>query len=112
MSDHRRTSYARATAGFDEAHERQLVEALTAAVVETSRASDCDAVLLRTGEIASALLTVLAGTLAMSPASVRSPTAIRRTVDELRRRITQAERDPELQDFMRRCFRDDVGGHA
>jgi hypothetical protein len=46
---------------------------------------------LRTGATASALLTVLAITLAMSPPVVRSPTTLRRTVDRLakllRRRV-------------------------
>jgi hypothetical protein len=63
------------------------------------------------------LLIVLAATLAISPAVTRSPTSIRRTLDQLgkrlRRRIAQAETDPAVQDFIRRCFHgDDVEGSA
>ena len=115
MSD-RRTSYGRAVAGYDDDFERQLVEVITTAVVEASMAADVNAIMLRTGETTSALLTVLAGMIAMSPAATRSPTQVRKTVDELhkrlRRRLAAAERDFEVQDFLRRMFRDDVEGHA
>jgi hypothetical protein len=44
----------------------------------------------------------------MSPAAVRSPTAIRKTIDDLgkrlRRHVAAAQTDPEVQDFVRRCF--------
>ena len=117
MSDRRRTSYQRAVAGFDEAHERELLEAITAAVIETSKIADANVIAIRTGELSSALLTMLAGTLAMSPSATRSPTAIRRTVDQLskrlHRRLAAAERDPAFRDFLHRCFHGtDVGGRA
>jgi hypothetical protein len=114
----RRTTYdARAAAGFDEAHERQLVEVLAAAIAEASLASDCNALILRTGELTSALLTLLATAIALSPSSTRSPTATRKLMGELhkrlRRRVAQAEQDPELQDSLARCFRGcDVEGSA
>jgi hypothetical protein len=108
MSD-RRTSYARAAAGYDEAFERELLEAITRAIADASMVSDCNAIVLRTAETASALLTALAGMLAMSPAATRSPTEIRRTCDalhkKLRRLIAQAERDAHVQDFVARVFR-------
>jgi hypothetical protein len=112
-----RTPYTRAVAGYDEAHERDLVEALTKALFEASRVTNIPCVVTRTGEAASALLTMLATVLAMSPATVRSPTALRRTIDELgkrlRRRVAAAENDHEMQNFMRRCFRSGgVGGNA
>jgi hypothetical protein len=69
--------------------ERELAEAISAAIVQASTAGD-----LRTGATASALLTVLAVTLAMTPSTVRSPTTLRRTVDALakllRRRVAAA----------------------
>ena len=60
---------------------------------------------------------VLAGILAMSPSATRSPTAIRRTVDDLgkrlRRQIAAAEGSEDLQEFIRRTFRgNDVEGTA
>jgi hypothetical protein len=107
MSD-RRATLARAAAGYDEAHERALVEAIVEAIGQASMISDCNAMVLRTGECASALLTLLAAVLAMSPTVTRSPAATRRTMDELhrrlRRRLADAERDPTMQDFVRQCF--------
>ena len=110
-------TFARATLEYDEAHERALLEAITQAIFETSRVSDCNAVVIRTGEAAQALLTALACVLAMSPSAVRSPTAIRKTVDDLgkrlRRRVASAEQDPDLKDFVRQNFWNaDEGGNA
>jgi hypothetical protein len=109
MSD--RTTYARAAAGYDPDHEAALFAAITAAIVDISMVTDCDAVVLRTGELTSALLTALAGALLMSPAATRSPTQIRKTVDELhkrlRRQVAEAEQNADLQDFASRCFRGD-----
>src|SRR5262245_36316774 len=52
------------------------------------------------GEMASALITVLAAALAMSPTAVRSPTAMRHTCEEigkrLRSRVAAAERNPDV----------------
>jgi hypothetical protein len=49
--------------------------------------------------------------------AVRSPTAIRKHIDELRkrlrRRVANAEADADMQDFIARAFHGgDVGGHA
>ena len=55
------TTYDRATSAYDKNHERAPVEDNTEAIFETSRMSDCNAVVIRTGEAAEALLTVLAG---------------------------------------------------
>jgi hypothetical protein len=111
------TTYAKATLEYDAEHERALLEAITEAIFEASRVSDCNAVVIRTGEAAQALLTALACVLAMSPSAVRSPTAIRRTVDELgkrlRRRVASAEQSTDLKDFVRRSFwNTDEGGNA
>jgi hypothetical protein len=112
-----RTSYERATAGWDDAHERALCNAIMEAVARASMVTDANIAVLRTGELVSALTTVLATAIALSPSATRSPTAIRKTVDELgkrlRRRLADAEADPVLQDFIRRTFRGtDVGGNA
>jgi hypothetical protein len=114
-----RTTLERASAGYDEAHERALVAAITNAIFQTSLTTDGAVLALRTGEVASALLTCLAGTIALSPAAVRSPISMRKTVDELgrrlRRRVANAATDPVFADFLARCFRDgdrERGGNA
>ena len=52
------TTFARVTLEYDKAHERAPLEAKTKAIFETSRLSDCNAVVVRT---AGALLAVLTG---------------------------------------------------
>jgi hypothetical protein len=111
------TTFARATLEYDKDHERALLEAITEAIFEASRISDCHAVVIRTGEAAQALLTALACFLAMSPAATRSPSALRKTCDDfsksLRRKVAAAEKNSDLQEFVRRSFwGDDVGGSA
>ena len=114
----RRTSYAQATRAYDGEHENALAEAILRAVIDASKVSDANVAVVRTAELTSALLSCLAIALVMSPAASRSPTAVRKTVDELakrlRRRVAAAESDETMRDFLQRCFRsdDDVGGHA
>ena len=85
------TTFARATLEYDKDHERALLDAITQAIFETSRVSDANAIVLRPGEATQALLTALAGILALSPSVTRSTAAIRKTVAEfgkhLRRQI-------------------------
>ena len=111
------TTFARATLEYDKDHERALLKVITEAILEAPKVSDCNAVVIRTGEAAQALVIVLAGVLAMSPAATRSPTAIRRTIDDLgkrlRRQIAAAEASEDLQEFISRTFRgNDVEGTA
>ena len=111
------TTYDRATSAYDKDHERALTEAITRTIFETSAVSDADAIVIRTAECAQALVIVLAGVLAMSPAATRSPTAIRRTIDDLgkrlRRQIAVTEASEDLQEFISRTFRgNDVEGTA
>ena len=54
-------TYARATLEYDNEHERELIEAITRTIFETSVVSDVNAVVIRTHETAKALLTELAG---------------------------------------------------
>ena len=102
-------TYARATLEYDNEHERALLSAITEAIFTASMVSDCNAVVIRTGEAAQALLTALACVLAMSPSAVRSPSALRKTVDEfgnrLRSRIAATKNNADLQGFIRRMFR-------
>jgi hypothetical protein len=110
-------TYARAASGYDDQHEAELLAAIMAAIAEASRVSDADALVVRTGEAASALLSALAFVLALSPSATRSPTAQRRMLEELgkrlRRRVAAAQGDDDVRAFARRCFRsNDVGGRA
>ena len=109
MSDPQ-TTFARATLEYDAEHERALMEAITQAIFDASKVSDCNAVVIRTGEAAQALLTALACVLAMSPSATRSPSALRKTCDDfsksLRRKVSATEQNLDLQEFMRRTFRD------
>ena len=112
-----RASYARATAGYDEQHEQDLVNSILEAICETSRVSDANCIALRTSETATALLSVLTIVLSMSPAATRSPTALRHLIDslgkKLRRQVAAATNDPDVADFLRGIFRStDVGGSA
>ena len=111
------TTYDRTTSAYDKDHERALMEAITRTIFETSVVSDADAIVIRTAECAQALVIVLAGVLAMSPAATRSPTAIRRSIGDLGKRlrrktaVTEASDDP--QEFISRTFRgNDVEGTA
>ena len=111
------TTYDRATSAYDKDHERALMEAITLTIFETSAVSDADAIVIRTAECAQALVIVLAGVLAMSPTATRSPTAIRRTIDDfgkrLRQQIAAAEASEDLQEFISWAFRgNDVEGTA
>ena len=111
------TTFAKATLEYDPEHERELIEAITRTIFETAVVSDVNAIVLRTGETAEALITILAGVLAMSPSVARSPTALRRTIDKLHKRlrgkVAAAEKSADLQDFLRRSFRgNDAGGNA
>ena len=107
--ENNRTTYARAVLEYDKQHEDELLSAITKAIVGTSMVSDCNAAVIRTGEIVEALVTVLVSVLAMSPSVSRSPTAIRKTVDDLgkrlRSRIAAAENNADLHGFIRRMFR-------
>jgi hypothetical protein len=111
------TTFAKATLEYDHAHERALIEAIATAIFEASMVTDVNAAVIRTGEAARALTNSLAMVLALSPSVARSPTALRKTSDEigkvLRRYVAEAERDDLAQGFLRRTFRGpDVAGNA
>jgi hypothetical protein len=113
------TTYQRAESGYDEAHERALVDAITAAIADASMVSDPPVMVIRTGELTSALLTCLANAIALSPSAVRSPTAIRKRIEELQRRLLRhvaaARASADFLDLEARFFRSDDkdrGGRA
>jgi hypothetical protein len=109
----------RALAGFDQAFEKLLTEAIMTAIADASRIDDC--LVIRTGESAAALVTVLASMMALSPSSTRSRAAIKQTADGFRRKLAAkvraAESDTAFSDFKNRCFSTDAadrerGGNA
>jgi hypothetical protein len=112
-----RGDYERAQLGYDDKHEKALIEEFLQAIVKVSLISNPPVLVLRTGEIANALTTVLTMTLAMSPSVVRSPHAIRDITDRMRKRLIKGAADPAMRDFLDRVFQGDVadrkrGGNA
>jgi hypothetical protein len=107
----------RAMAGFDEAFEAKLVDEITKAIAAVSMIDNV--MVIRTGETAAALVTVLASMMALSPASTRSRAAIKQTAEGFRKKLVRqvraAERNADVLDFKRRCFHDgdrERGGNA
>jgi hypothetical protein len=104
----------RALAGFDEAFEERLTEAIMTAIADASRIDDC--LVIRTGESAAALVTVLASMMALSPSSTRSRAAIKQVADGFRRKLAAkvraAEHDPLFSDFKSRVFGTDADDRA
>jgi hypothetical protein len=101
----------RAMAGYDERFERKVVDEITAAIANTSMLSDGDGhqvLALCLGQTASALTTILASTLALSPSSTRSRAAIKQLAAAFRRKlqacVRAAEQSPDLYEFKRRVF--------
>jgi hypothetical protein len=112
-------AFERAQMGYDEAHEQALLDAIIEVIADTSFIGEPPVLCLRTGEIAIALTRALALILAISPSAARSPDAIGKLTEEMRRRLVKgaaiAARDPALNDFVARAFRDDDrerGGNA
>jgi hypothetical protein len=107
----------RALAGYDQAHERALADAIITAIVAQSMVDGT--VVVRIGEIAAALVNILAMALALSPTATRTPAAIREVGEQVRKKIMcqvrQAERDPAVNDFLKRTINDndrERGGRA
>jgi hypothetical protein len=112
-----RFTYARAVASYDPEFEAVLTREIHAAIVKASKVVDADVLCIRTGETIAALVSNVAYMLALAPDAVRSPTALRKTIDDLakclRRKAAEAAADPETRNFRERCFNgSDVGGHA
>jgi hypothetical protein len=114
---------ARACPGrLDQGFETPVVDEITAAIAAASMMTDGDGhrtLVLRLGEIAGALTTILAGTLALSPRYARSPKAIRETAEQFRKKligqVRVAENNNDFYQFRERAFHDGArerGGNA
>ena len=84
-----RTTYERATAGFDPEFRDALVAAITDVIAKASIVTDQPIMALRTGETTDALIISLISTLALTP-SMDSPTALRKFADELAKRVRRS----------------------
>jgi hypothetical protein len=84
-----RTTYERATAGFDPEFRDALVAEITDVIAKASIVTDQPIMALRTGETADALIISLISTLALTPA-MDSPTALRKFADELAKRVRRS----------------------
>ena len=71
----------RAPTDYEEKHEKAVIEAIMRIVADAPLISEPPLSVLRTGELASALLTVLAAAIALSPEAVCSLATIRKTTD-------------------------------
>lgn len=93
-----------------------MVAVIGDAIARASLVTDANAMVLRTGESIGALVRVPASMIALSPDAARSPTTVRKFVDQVSKRLrvlaTQAATDSDVQDFRRRFNTDGVGGHA
>lgn len=112
-----RTTFARATREYDPEFERAITTAVSEAIARVSLVTDVNAMVLRTGEIIAALTTMLASTIALSPAITRSPTQLRKFLKENARRLQQktmqAVDDPDMKRFRASWFDgNDVAGRA
>ena len=81
-----RTSYARATAGFDPEFRRTLAAEILAAVAKASIVSDANVMAIRTTETLDALADVLITVLAMVP-RMDVPSELRKTAEALAKRV-------------------------
>ena len=68
-------TYERAAAGWDDTHEHELAAAIFKAIADSSIISDVNCCVVRTGETASALLTVLATVLARRTIRIFKPSS-------------------------------------
>jgi hypothetical protein len=96
MSD-RRTSFARAAAGYDDEFRKRLADALFTAIAETSLVTDANVMAIRTGETRDALVDCLITVMAMSP-HYDVPSHLREFAEHLakkiRRDVTRLRADP------------------
>lgn len=111
----RATTYTRATREYDPEFEHKVFAAIIQALTAASFVQVAN-VALRTGETIAALMRALACVIALPPYA-RSPTLLRKYVDELnktlRRKAMDAAAAPVVRKFKRRTFNGlDVGGRA
>jgi hypothetical protein len=117
MTPDPRFTFDRAVAGFDPQFAETLQGTIITAIAKASIVSDVPVMAVRTSETIDALLVVLAQVIAISDLA-RSPTSLRKGLDEIARRLrqhaTRAAANSDVQRFRARCFNGtgNVEGHA
>jgi hypothetical protein len=93
-------SFLRAYSGYEDAHRARLVQVISGAIAEASILTDVNVLAIRTGETADALVTVLAGVLALVP-RLNTPQQQRLACEaiakSLRQQLADARNDPVAQ---------------
>jgi hypothetical protein len=82
----RRTTYARATAGYDQEFRQHLAAAIIATIARESMVADANVIAIRTTETLDALADILITTLAMVPA-MDTPSRLREAAESFGKRV-------------------------
>ena len=97
-----RTTYARATASYDEDFRRRLIEEIITAIAKASLVTDVN-VMARTGEMIEALTSCLIATASLTP-HFGTPSHLREFAGELakrvRREVAKAQAEGFCNDFV------------
>jgi hypothetical protein len=81
-----RTTFERATAGYDRKFRRTLIEEITLAIGRVSIATNAPVIALRSTETIEALTIIIAATMALCP-QYDTPSVLRHAVERLAKRI-------------------------
>jgi hypothetical protein len=96
------TTYARATASYDDGFRRRLIEEIITAIAKASLVTDVN-VMARTGEMIEALTSCLIATASLTPHFGR-PSHLREFAEELakrvRREVAKAQAEGFCNDFV------------
>jgi hypothetical protein len=111
--NHHRTSYARASTGYDDAFRKHLADAICKAIAEVSLITDANLLVLRTGETRDALVDVLITVMGLTP-FYDTPSRLREFTEHLakkvKRDVARLRADPPPEAELMFGFRN--GGRA
>jgi hypothetical protein len=97
-----RTTYARATASYDDDFRRRLIEEAITAIAKASLVTDANVMAIRTGEMIEALTSCLIATASLT--SFGTPSHLREFAEELakrvRREVAKARAEGFYNDFV------------
>ena len=98
-----RTTYARATALYDDDFRRRLIEEIITAIAKASLVTDANVMAIRTGEMIEALTSCLIATASLIP-HFGTPSHLREFAGELakrvRREVAKAQAEGFCNDFV------------
>jgi hypothetical protein len=84
----RRTTYERASAGYDQEFRQHLAAEIISAIARASRVADANACVIRTTETLDALADILITTLAMCP-DMDVPSRLQQAAENLSKRVSR-----------------------